>query len=708
MDNGETSKLVELKTPAVPANHACDPARLRPPEQRERHAFYLRILVFLGLYLSRWPAGGDSAVAAQMDAGGYAPRQAFEGGVSEDINLYNLNLLVALPLSPTYPVTTALGNRKLSYGLTAYYNGALQWSTDGTVSGYGKSLGNPAVFGWLGAGWRLDFGNFIESPARQNGQCVTMGGAWVSPGGAVHPFNGDGADLYSTLDGSDVWVDGSEAMPQPDDNCNEPTVLYSRDDKLYRTLNKNTGQVTKISDVGSPENYVQISYMKPNDFDPNGIEDPNSYNYNSPFPEIKEQTRAIKQVVDSRGRTITTTLSKPLFDDGVNKFLLTQIQAPVFGDPNGTASGIWRLVYEARTISTPPPGWPNDANSFSPITLPFLVRVEVPEGLTYHFDYDAWGEMSEIRTPAGARTVYGWGDEFVSDTGNGSLSPYPLRRVLKQKRLEPFRVWQAVAGEPGFGNESLTYDWFYTHNWIPQDATASPCGVHDPWRTIVTDPGGNDTVHRFYSAQNPPPSRSTLTYTPPGLPAATRYYKGHAKRWVDGASLFLTHVDPNYPVDGELVRASYYRYNLSPLNPNNNSFGPPLHLLGTQTVFYDDPLDPAPTYDPNATDTRCMLNAEVEAILDPPLVVTPDGIEGWACRSSSTIRTTGLPWNPWARPSSRRSTGATSSALTRSGRRATPRVATRTVFLAAGGGSSTRPVCSRSSHRSSKGHAATG
>jgi len=624
MDNGETSKLVELKTPAVPANHACDPARLRPPEQGERHTLNLRILLFLGLYLSRWPAGGDPAVAGQIDAGGYVPRQAYDSGVSEDINLYNLNLVMSLPLSPTYPVTTALGTPKLSYGLTAYYNGALQWSSDGSISGYGQSLSNPALFGWLGAGWRLDFGKVILYPFPQNNPCSAIGAAWVSPGGGQHPFTATQflgtSRLVSTTDGTDIWVRTDAPLPSPDQSCYAPNLIKSEADDLYRVIDPNHNQVTGISDFDPPINSVQISYMEAADFDPNGIEDPNSYKYNSPFPGIKEQTRAIKQVVDSHGRTITTTLTKPLLAQGVNKFLLTQITAPVFGDAYGTASGIWRLVYEARTISAPPPGWPDDG-SFTPITLPFLVRVEIPEGLTYHFDYDAWGEMTEVWTPAGARTEYVWGDEFISPANNEAVSAYPKRRVVTKKRLWHYLNWQVVGGEPGSEYGFVAYDWDYTHTRIPGDAQpGSNCVVHDPWLTIVGTPGGNDTVHRFYAVDPiPAGGRPVSVYAPPGLPAAVKYYKGRARRWVDGASQFLYDLDPNYPTDAELVRAVYYRYNLSPLDPNNNSFGPPVHLRGTQTVYYDDRLEQGGnTWDPNQIDTRCTLNYEVELDLDPP------------------------------------------------------------------------------------------
>jgi hypothetical protein len=217
-----TNALVKQKiNPFVPAGQLC-----------------FRITRLAVMLLLTTIAGSSSGLLGQhIDAPGLVPRQAFNRGPIEDINLYNLNLVVTLPITQRYPVT-----HRFSYGLTAYYNGALQWSTDGTTSGFGLSSRNPAVHGWLGAGWRLDFGKVVNHITESGGSCTFASSDWVSPGGAVHPFN-QNVSFGATEDGSDVRIQNLTSLSS---NCQIPISVKSNPRFLNMEIDPNTGQVTAL------------------------------------------------------------------------------------------------------------------------------------------------------------------------------------------------------------------------------------------------------------------------------------------------------------------------------------------------------------------------------------------------------------------------------------------------------------------------------
>jgi YD repeat-containing protein len=546
------------------------------------------------------------AVVPPETAVGFVPQQAYHGGLTEDVNLFNFNLVATLPLSPSYPVSETL-----SYGLTAYYNGGLAWLAYHDPNGAWRSGYNVTdENSWLGVGWRLDFGKIVNF---QSGNCSVPGSSifnsWLAPGGFMHEFP---FGQSSTIDGSEIAiVDYVLRASNPD--CMLPTRLHMDHFRLYRNIDPNSGQVTRIEDNWG--NGVDVTYMEPSDFlaiDPTAPA--SSYDYSRPAPPgvvYPEVTKAIKNVSDSFGRQILTTMTRiPVAD----RFQLTDVATPVFGDTPGSPSGHWSLVYEVRQITQPPVGWPSMEPGQYP-DLPFLVRLELPADasgtrLTYTFDYNSSGELSEIRTASGARTVYTWGNEYIAAgdriVNNPAYDP-PRARVIASKTVYPTPY-----------DSPTTYTWSYVHNRFPSSGCSFAFG-NDPWRAIVTDPEGNDTEYRFYGKVN-----DTGAPEHYGLPGAVKFYKGQALRWKPGMSSFdSASVDPAFPGTGQLLREVYYR-------PNSLIDGAYFFNRSTQTIYFDDRVNPAgSSMDPNGAwlqgwASACYAEREMNLPAGDPM------FEGWA------------------------------------------------------------------------------
>jgi YD repeat-containing protein len=177
-----------------------------------------------------------------------------------------------------------------------------------------------------------------------------------------------------------------------------------------------------------------------------------------------------------------------------------------------------------------------------------------------------------------------------------------------------------------YGNPSVVSRWQYAHSPYPP-YIGGTIPINDTWRTIVTDPEGNDTEYRFYTTEILSWSERPFFYRG-GTIGALRYFKGQTTRWLPTAQT-LADVDPNFPGTGELVRAVYYRYEAQ--DPNNGIIDP-IHVEGTQTVYYDDRLTAASVpMDPETSGAGGLANYEMEFDLTPetgvPRAVLP---EAWA------------------------------------------------------------------------------
>jgi len=153
-------------------------------------------------------------------AQGFEPQRAFEVGDLENVNLFNGNLTLTLPIGQRYPV-----GGDFSYGLTLTYNGNVwEWEEDSLLgaNGYEYFLeAIPMKRSNAGLGWELHLGR-INPPRSQ----YSNSSNWVyeSPDGALHELfpnlHSDGtqtAGYVYTQDGTYLRFDTSfRKLEHPD------------------------------------------------------------------------------------------------------------------------------------------------------------------------------------------------------------------------------------------------------------------------------------------------------------------------------------------------------------------------------------------------------------------------------------------------------------------------------------------------------------
>lgn len=523
---------------------------------------------------------------------GFQPSHAYDQGPTDSIDLYHLNPIVTQSLSPTYSISDTL-----EMSATAYHTGFTWYAViidpNDPATTYSRFQRNIPP-GIVGAGWNFNPGRiWADSWWNTTSGCDLVRSVYIREDGGQHGFS-SGLNGGNSLD----FRFGVYEFEYPSLPCYVPSDTFITliedwgKEWTWYSFDPNTGALIRKSDRwyhfdndNDSFNEINYAYMQPSDFlaiDPTATLEQYTYDYQGTHPvsgrfNISQTVRAPKTMTDSMGRQIEFKYG---LIPGYSKFLLTEIHVPT---PSGT--GIYRLSYQLRSITTAPPGWPEysplDPNSGA---MPFLVTVELPgsaPALTYNYDYNAHGELSEIRYSTGARTVFGWGDIVV----NGN----PYNRGVKTKLVYP---------EAGGGG----YQWTYDKGLYPETLQdcVSNADIRDRDRTIVTDPSGNEIEYRFIGSSHPIWLSEFI-----GLPGAVRHYRGQAPRYDEDACGLGDLVPGSTP--GELVRSTTYYY-----SPGNWAI-----KRAEITTYYDDPLDPTAVNMSNPTSWDSFeLNAES---MDPTL-----------------------------------------------------------------------------------------
>ncbi len=371
---------------------ACDSVIPRTVHSVRRFVLQ-RINILLSTPLACLVALSGSLWAQASLPVGFQDHAAYDRGPTDSIDLYSLNLIASQPLSPTYNLGPTLDMKSFALYSGFPWTRTVQQADGALLSVYSRGV-QPGI---IGAGWRFDLGHIwthTETYTYQQLQCTRAYNIYVSPDGGEHVITGSNL----TTDGSLISVSGSSLIgPQgcPTFESDFPvriTELTDGHDYSRLEFDRDSGALTRVSDRYG--NSRSITYMAPSDFlfiDPTATPEQYTYHQNRYHPHPSHAPRTLSQepfhppksLTDSLGRTIEFKYYRL---DGYPKFLLNEVHVPA---PNGNA--VYRLHYQLRSITTPPPGWPLFQPT-GPTQFPFLVTVELPAGapgtppLTYNYE----------------------------------------------------------------------------------------------------------------------------------------------------------------------------------------------------------------------------------------------------------------------------------------------------------------------------------
>jgi len=118
--------------------------------------------------------------------------------------------------------------------------------------------------------------------------------------------------------------------------------------------------------------------------------------------------------------------------------------------------------------------YPSSIAGENPI-FPLISSIVLPDGSTWTFNYDAYGNTTFIGLPLGGSISYQWATvAFPSVSGNA-----PVSRAVTQRTITD--------------NNGNSYIWKYA--WMTSQN--NPASENGTYTNVVTDPLGNDTAHVF-------------------------------------------------------------------------------------------------------------------------------------------------------------------------------------------------------------------
>jgi len=465
---------------------------------------------------------------------GFAADKAFQVGDIDNVNLFNGNLVLTIPIGHPYPAGAGL-----SYGLTLTYNSKL-WDFEEICyppPGGCRTRAFPMADANAGLGWQLQLGRLV--PPRTPPRNPSEYWMYLSPDGGEHLF-------YRTLHNTD---------PRSE------FLRYTRDGSYLRLT------------VGGTEKTVEFPDGAVHSFDSSG---------------------RLKRIEDRHGNAVTVTYSVPggaddelwtltdsfqrrqrvylqyRFLDGVQVLTVDRVELEEFANTTAT----YRFTYEQAAVERPCP-WNDDAGQSSFALVPLLTGVELPDGSSYstsvadyHLDRSNGcrkpGALASVQLPTLGSVEWRWGTyRFATGeaTPGSTVPPRLLDKSLGVKRRRLFNAADTLVGE-----------WTY-EPVLEQIFGEEPVEMTN----TVTTPLGDVTVHYFsaYLGGNTSVPEAECSYY--GLPFSAR--RG------DGGGRFLSRQVFD---GGTLMRSSYVRYEEDFGACSSAEWNANRRLAEERTVYHDD------------------------------------------------------------------------------------------------------------------------
>jgi RHS repeat-associated protein len=386
--------------------------------------------------------------------GGFAPEKAFQVGEIDNINMFNGNLVLTIPIGTSYPVGGGL-----SYGLTLVYNSTpwlFQQRTD-PISNVTYNQAYPEPRSNAGLGWQISLGRLFEPGQTVNGLPVNNSNNWIyqGPDGNEHVF-------YNTLHEGDSAVTG---------------VSYTRDGSYLRMKVVGSSREVEFPDgtLHQFDSTGRLAQIR-NRFSGNTV----SIAYTQPWT-----------ISDNHGR-IQKIYFKTLPQDGGNVDVVDRIELTT---TNAAVPATYTFGYtSSNSMLRPCPH--NDPTLGDFVQVQLLTSVTLPDGSTYAMPSSDYVVNAPDSGPA-CRTSGSIRGIKLPTLGKIEWT-YMEWMFPSESDERPYRQTRAgVATRKTLDSAGTTLgQWLYSTERTPSNIPG-PHPVYEQMVNKVTDPLGNRREHYF-------------------------------------------------------------------------------------------------------------------------------------------------------------------------------------------------------------------
>lgn len=527
------------------------------------------VALALAMLAAALPARPQQAPGLEQ---GFAANKVYDFGGIDSINTFNRNLILQIPIGPSYQV-----NGGLSYGLTLMYNSKV-WGYESFGT---EIIAFPNRRSNAGMGWLLSLGRLVSPETSSSGSVLYQSGD-----GNEHGF-------FPKLH------DDDPATPTPLP-VGVTSVQYTRDSSYLRMLTRSQSIDVEFPD-GSSRSFAPGTRKLTGIRDRFGNSASITYLTSPAGTPCEVQNFAESWMIESWMITDSAPLGEPrrnyvcfktmAYPDSEYPGKIDKIVLVAPPDENGVhRTATYTFQYAQTTVQ-------RGCFSFSSLTsvsVPLLTGLVLPDGSIYTFTYNAstgvnceMGTLKSVRLPTGAKIDYTYETYPVP--------PPPPPVTTCSPAMEWTTILVGVRGRtisgPGLTTATSTYRSDLSVNDVLVSCDGSPAMQGAPpeeMKVTVTDPIG-DVVERFYSVW-PGVHNSPLTWPfdpyEYGLPLTRTPNTSRGGRFLSSHTYTAAGFSQNPKVP---LRSSYVNYARDAgCGLQNNCAQTNQRVIGERTVHHDD------------------------------------------------------------------------------------------------------------------------